>query len=174
MPQVSRRVLLTATPLALATLAACGTDSTNQADDDESPTIDPGPDLNLVNELTLIAAYAGAIQTFPQLRGTLSAIADQHRAHARELGATEDELDAITATEPTAQRIKPAITELIDREREAAQQRAKSAQQSTDTENVRTLTFIAASEASHVPELIDVRSNVDPNVNANVDAGATS
>jgi dsDNA-specific endonuclease/ATPase MutS2 len=167
-PPVSRRVLLTATPLALATLAACGTNTTDQANDAESPTTDEDQGPDLADELTLIAAYTGAIESFPQLRGTLNAIADQHRAHARQLGAGEEELAAIAATLPGSEKIKPAITELIELERAAAKMRASSAQRSTDTDNTRTLTFIAASEASHVPELIDVRSSTNAN------AGSTS
>ncbi len=160
MPSVSRRILLTATPLALATLAACGSDAANLSTDGPSPGADDGPGPDLADELALIAAYAGAIEAFPQLRGTLGAIEDQHRAHARALGASEEELAAISATSPVSEKIKPALTELIDREREAAQLRASSAQRSTEVDTTRTLTFIAASEASHVPELIDVRSNV--------------
>ena len=41
-----------------------------------------------------------------------------------------------------------------------AEQRAQTPEQSESAEQVRAFTFIAASEASHVPELRDVRSGV--------------
>ncbi len=157
----TRRVVLLGGFAAGATLIVGCSSSSEQPDAIEiEPTTPPPPDPNLLDELALIGAYVGAIEAFPELRGTLTTIADQHRAHARELGATEADLTAITPIPPSAANVRPAVTELIKRERSAADLRAESALAAETGESVRALTFIAASEASHVPELRDVRRGV--------------
>jgi hypothetical protein len=124
------------------------------------PTAPAEPEEDLLDELTLIGAYLGAIKAFPELRGTLSSIAEQHRAHARELGATQADLSDVTAIPPSTAKAAGALTELIKRERAAAGMRSDMAMTATDAASTRTLTFIAASEASHVPELQDARKAV--------------
>jgi hypothetical protein len=156
--RVTRRSVLAASGL-LGALVVTGCGSEEASPD--AVSIDPiepeAPDENLVDELSLIGAYLGVIEAFPELRGSLQAIADQHRAHARELGAGDDDLAAITPITPAAVRVKPALAELVAREQSAAALRAESAQRGQDTERVRALTYIAASESSHVPELRDIR-----------------
>ena len=160
---VTRRTLLASSvplgALGLITLSSCGSDEPAPEAIEIQPTAPDQPDENLLDELSLIGAYLGATEAFPELLGTLTAIADQHRAHASELGATPEQLDAITPIPPAAARITPALGELIARERAAAELRADSANASTDGDTVRALTFIAASESSHIPELRDVRRN---------------
>ena len=160
---VSRRALLVSSvplgALGLITLSSCGSDAPVPEAIEVQPTEPEQPDENLLDELSLIGAYLGAIEAFPELRGTLTAIADQHRAHASELGATPEQLNTITPIPPAAARIKPALGELIARERAAAELRADSANASTQADTVRALTFIAASESSHIPELRDIRRN---------------
>lgn len=141
----------------LLTLTGCGSGEPAPEAIQVQPTEPEQPDENLLDELSLVGAYLGAIEAFPDLRGTLTAIADQHRAHASELGATPEQLQGISPIPPAAARAKPALGELIARERAAADLRAESANASTDAETVRALTFIAASESSHIPELRDVR-----------------
>ncbi|HEV8025577.1 MAG TPA: ferritin-like domain-containing protein [Candidatus Nanopelagicales bacterium] len=154
----TRRAVLIGGAVATAALVVgCSGDADQPGAVPVEPTAPPEPDQNLLDELTLIGAYLGAIETFPNLRGTLTTIADQHRAHARELGASEADLTAIEPITPRANNIRPAVTELIKLERAAAQLRADSTAGLEDGEAVRVLTFIAASEASHVPELQDVR-----------------
>lgn len=155
---MTRRSILAATGLVGAVVVAgCGSEEVPP----EAVSIDPvepeQPDENLVDELSLIGAYLGVIEAFPELRGSLTSIADQHRAHARELGASDDELSAVTPITPAAVRMKPALAELVARERAAAALRAESALRAQDADRVRALTYIAASESSHVPELRDIR-----------------
>lgn len=158
MPAPTRRAVLLGAIATSATLFAGCSNSDDQPEAIEvEPTALPEPDPNVLDELALIGAYAGAINAFPELRGTLNTIADQHRAHARELGASEAELVSVTPIPPSATKIRPAVTELIKRERSAANLRADSTAAAQDPEAVRALTFIAASEASHIPELQDVR-----------------
>ena len=138
-------------------VTGCGSEEASP----DAVSIDPiepeVPDENLVDELSLIGAYLGVIEAFPELRGTLQSIADQHRAHARELGAGDDDLAAVAPITPAAVRAKPALTELVARERSAAALRAESALRGQDAGRVRALTYIAASESSHIPELRDIR-----------------
>ena len=102
----------------------------------------------------------GNTRHLPRTRGSLAGIADQHRAHARELGATEEDFTDLEPIPPKAANAREAITNLISRERRAAEQRAETAEQSESAEQVRVFTFMAASKASHVPELRDIRSGV--------------
>lgn len=144
-------------PVGVGVLAACGGGTPVPEAVEVRPSAPEAPEENLLDELSLIGAYLGAIAEFPELRGTLSAIADQHLAHARELGASQDQLAAVEAIVPDAVRRGPAITELISRERAAADMRADGAVRAQSPDQVRTLTFIAASESSHIPELRDLR-----------------
>lgn len=147
--------------LATTALAACGSEEPAPEAIEIEPSAAPEPDETLLDELTLIGAYAGTIAVYDQLRGSLTAIADQHRAHARELGATEADLEAVEAIPPKAGSAKEAISNLITRERNAAGQRSDAATSADDPERIRALTFIAASESSHVPELKDIRKGVN-------------
>jgi len=145
---------------AATALTACGGGDPAPEPIEIEPSEPPEQDETLLDELALIGAYEGTIAVHRELRGSLSTIAEQHRAHARELGATEDDLAAIDPIPPQAANAEEAVANLIKRERRAAEQRAKAAEQAEQTERVRALTFIAASESSHVPELKDIRSGV--------------
>lgn len=138
-------------------ITGCSSDSEAPEAIAIEPSAPPEADPNVADELTLIGAYLGAIAAFPELRGTLTTIADQHRAHARELGASQEALANIDPIAPSAAKVRPAVTELIERERAAAGQRADSTAANDDPESVRMLTYIAASETSHIPELQDLR-----------------
>lgn len=159
----SRRTLLSAATAVIglagvASLGACGSDQPAPEAIEIKPTAPEPPDENLLDELALIGAYLGVIDAFPQVRGSLTTIADQHRAHALQLGASPEELDGVTAIVPAAVALRPAIAELIAREKAGAQLRADTALVASDTDLVRALTFIAASESSHIVELRDVRA----------------
>ena len=164
-PLARRRLLqgAIAAPVLGATavaLAACGSDEPppEAVDVAPSPTVEKSEAL--LDELALNRAYEGTLAIYPELRGSLAGIADQHRAHARELGATEEDFTDLEPIPPKAADAREAITNLISRERRAAEQRAQTAEQSESAEQVRAFTFIAASESSHVPELRDIRSGV--------------
>ena len=159
----SRRTLLSAATAVIglagvASLGACGSDQPAPEAIEIKPSAPEPPDENLLDELALIGAYLGVIDAFPQVRGSLTTIADQHRAHALELGASPEQLGAVTAIVPAAVALRPAVAELIAREKTAAALRADTAQVATDVDTVRALTFIAASESSHIVELRDVRA----------------
>ena len=141
-------------------LAACGSDEPPPEAIDIAPSPPVVKSEALLDELALIGAYKGTLAVYPELRGSLSGITDQHREHARELGATDEDLTDLEPIPPKAANAREAITNLISRERRAAEQRAQTAEQSESAEQVRAFTFIAASESSHVPELRDIRSGV--------------
>ncbi|MFM8894098.1 MAG: ferritin-like domain-containing protein [Actinomycetales bacterium] len=149
-----RRFLLLAAGAPVAFAAACS-----------SPT-DPGgqgsPDDQVRSEvaaaeLALIAQYQSTIAAFPDLGASLMALAEQHRAHLAAMG------DAFAGAEiPSGQQTTPiqqgssaqqAVAALAEVERAAAQQRRQSCLDAQDPGLARTLAFIAASEASHVPAL---------------------
>lgn len=161
---VSRRALVVSgipvAVLGIAALSSCGSDEPVPEAIEVQPSEPETPEENVLDELSLIGAYLGAIDAFPELRGSLTAIADQHRAHATALGATPEQLQGISPIAPASARIKPALAELIARERAAADLRADAANAGTDPDTVRSLTYIAASESSHIPELRDIRSNL--------------
>ncbi len=165
-PWVSRRrlvqgvIAVPAMGAAATALAACGGDDPTPQAIEIEPSKPPEQDPTLLDELALIGAYEGTIAVHSELRGTLTTIAEQHRAHARALGATAEDLAAIEPIPPQAANAKEAVANLIKRERNAAQQRAQAAEQASEPDRIRALTFIAASESSHVPELKDVRSGV--------------
>lgn len=158
---LSSAVAIPAFGIAATTLAACGNDEPAPEAIEIEPSAAPEPDETLLDELALIGAYEGTITVYDELRGSLSAIADQHRAHARELGATEAELAAVEPIPPNAGNAKQAIANLITRERNSGGQRSDAAASSDDPERIRALTFIAASESSHVPELKNIRTGVN-------------
>jgi hypothetical protein len=51
-------------------LTSCGNDQPAPEAIDVQPTPAPEPDPNLIDELNLIGAYLGAIEAFPELRGS--------------------------------------------------------------------------------------------------------
>ncbi len=161
---ISRRAVLlgAALPVSVVTLGSltsCGGSEATPEAIEIAPIEPEAPEENVLDELSLVGAYLGAIEAHPELRGSLTSLADQHRAHARELGASEEDLSAVVPIAPAATTLKATLTELIAREREAADLRAQSAQLDQEEQRVRALTYIAASESSHIPELRDIRAN---------------
>ena len=126
-------------------LAACGGDEPPPEAIDVAPSPTVEKSEALLDELALIGAYEGTLAIYPELRGSLAGISEQHRAHARELGATKEDFTDLEPIPPKAANAREAITNLISRERRAAEQRAQTAEQSESAEQVRAFTFIAAS-----------------------------
>lgn len=146
----SRRALLVGAGTVGAALlvSSCGTDSPAPValeTDPAAPTDTQGE-----SELRLIALYAAVMQAFPDLNLALSPIADQHREHARELGQPAD---ASVAGIQVPATVGQALRLLIEAEEQATRERQDGCATESSPEKVRLLALIAASEASHVPEL---------------------
>jgi len=146
----SRRALLVGAgaigaALVVSSCGAVSPDPVALESDPAAPT-----DVQSESELQLIALYAAVAQAFPDLDQALTPIADQHREHARELGQRSD------ASGPSPQvpaTKRQALRLLIDAEERATRERQDGCAIESSPGRVRVLTLIAASEASHVPEL---------------------
>lgn len=115
----------------------------------ESASDDPVRARAVAAEQALIAAYDTALAEGAD--PLLEAIRAQHRAHLDALGGTAVTADATTADATTA--VPPTRAALAVLEREAATRGREHCLEAADPELVRTLAYIAASEASHVPAL---------------------
>jgi hypothetical protein len=103
------------------------------------------------DESHLVALYDAALglSGWPaDARAALAAIRDQHIAHRAALGGAPD-APAVAAPSSTAE----ALHALTHAERRAGIARLQACVAADDPNAARTLTFIAASETSHVPEL---------------------
>ena len=133
-------------------LAACGG---QQSDANSSGTSDESRSVQVdvaANEQILIDQYGAAIVAFPALASQLAGLQAQHQEHLSALGV--DAAQAASDTTETAPIAREAaILALMEAERQAARARRTSCGATTNPELARTLTFIAASEASHVPAL---------------------
>lgn len=145
-------------------VAAC---TTSSEPDVPSPTPSPtGPiDESAAGERSLLTQYDQVIAALPALAAALSPLRAQHADH---LAALTGEPAAATATSPASAvataaasstgpvTAKSAVRTLIAAERAAARQRIEACVAATEPGLARTLAFIAASEASHIPALKDV------------------
>jgi hypothetical protein len=151
-PLVSRRMVLGGI-VAAAALAGCGSDTEEPV---STETSQPTPvDQVALSEATLIAVYSAVSAAHPTLAESLAPIADQHREHLVALGYPE--LPSVP-TQQSAQNRSSAIEQCISAEIRAAEARQASCQSTEDPEMVRLLAIIAASEASHAPELERLRT----------------
>ncbi len=121
----------------------------------------PGSET-LANEQELIAKYNVAIAGLPTLAKELTALRDQHAQHVIALGGTPPDTSPSTAVVPgfpgPSAGQQSIIQALSVAERSAASQRVEACVVATDGAMARTLTFIAASEASHLPALKDLQA----------------
>lgn len=156
-PAFSRRRLLarsagaTCALAGVGVLAACGTDGPSAGATTPAPMVDSGSVYLDVatSERALIARYTETIATFPQLATHLEPLLRQHVEHLAATG-----VDAPNPPPQDSPRgLTAAITALRQAELTAAVERRKSCLLATEPEFVRTLTFIAASEASHIAAL---------------------
>lgn len=109
-------------------------------------------------EAALIARYDAVLAAETGLgeetTALLTLIRDQHAQHLEALGGAATAVPPPdVASAPTAQGA--VITGLIAAEREAARSRIRACVAADDADLARLLTFIGASEASHVPALRD-------------------
>jgi hypothetical protein len=121
----------------------------------------PPPDLAAdvaAEESALMATYDAVLSGVPGLdeaaAALLGLIRDQHAQHLEALGGSGAQPPASVATAPAT--AAAAVTSLIAAERAAARSRIRACVVAEDAELARLLTFIGASEASHVPALRDL------------------
>jgi hypothetical protein len=142
-------------------VAACSSSST-PAPPTAVPSSATPADETLANEQELIAKYDVAIAGLPTLAKELTALRDQHAQHVTALGGTPPGTSPSTAVVPgfpgPSAGQQSIIQALIVAERSAAAQRIEACVAATDPTAARTLTFIAASEASHLPALKDLQA----------------
>lgn len=133
-------------------VAACSSDPGTAS----TGTLANGPSAvlpSMANEADLIAQYESVIAAFPQLAQSLQPICEQHRAHLTALGGSEP-ASASAGPATAARSVQAALTQLAEAEKAAAQQRLQDCIAATGEPVIRTLASIAASEASHVVELV--------------------
>jgi hypothetical protein len=157
---LTRREGLMAIALAgpVALLAGCtSSEEAVVAEGSGSPAeVDPSSSVAGA-EAALVARYEAALAATsgeaPAVRALLAEIADQHRAHLSALGgaAAADEQAGTPVT------LTSLIADLVEAERSAARDRIRACVDASDPELARVLALIAASEASHVPALRDLR-----------------
>lgn len=156
-PHLTRRQGLAALGLIgpVALLAACSSDDSATATATLATEPEPAaPDAVVAGEeAQLIAHYDAVLASLPEGQGTareiLIALREQHVAHREALGGGGE---AILENLPEA----PSIASLAAAEKAASKARIRACTEATDPELARTLAFIAASEASHVPTLKDL------------------
>lgn len=143
----------------MAALAGCTSSDGSSAD----ATTGPGPSAETASaaaadEAALIARYEAALISVPEneadVRTVLSLIRDQHRAHLDALGGAPEQATPTAGSATTAS----LVADLISAERAASEERITACVDARDPEMARLLSFIAASEAAHVPALRDLRS----------------
>lgn len=156
-PHLNRRRLLqhcagaTLAVAAAGTLAACGADtSIPEASTTNMPAGDDLVYLDVAtSERHLIARYTETIAAFAQLAPSLEPLLRQHEEHLAATGVQVP--DPPTQTPPSG--LRAALGALRQAELTAAVERRASCLLADEPEFVRTLTFIAASEASHIAAL---------------------
>lgn len=157
LPAVTRRQGLTALAILgpVGFLAACSSDS---EPDPAEPTALPATVSTGVaaQEQELVAMYDAAIAAYPEVASALQVIRDQHLEHAMALDATSSPSPSPTAE--VAESVDAALVSLVKAERRAMRQRIDACVEAQEAGLARTLAFIAASEAAHVPALRDLRA----------------
>ncbi len=165
---MTRRTGLVALGLALpaVAVAACSRSSVDPSTPTSTSTApdtapaagsdaDTDPAVQAADEAALVARYDAVIAAFPGAAAVLTAIRDHHAAHRDALGGAD--ADAATpSTVPT--NLDRALADLADAERAAARARIAACVDARDPDLASLLALVAASEASHVPELTGART----------------
>lgn len=150
-----------------ALVAACTTSSepaTSSADASSTVagTDAPTPDDIAGAEAALVARYDATLAALPdappEVRDLLSAIREQHAAHLVAVGGTPADPAESTAGGTVPSTTQAALAALMSAEKRAARDRVRACTTAESPDLARTLAFIAASEASHVPALRQVRA----------------
>ncbi len=159
-PSFTRREGLTALGLLgpVGLLAACTSDA---APDEPLPSASP---LSIAAatasaELELVALYAAVAAAFPDLAASLAPIGAQHQSHADAVagGGTSEPSASPTPIAVPGTRSQ-ALDLLVASERRAMRERIDACVAADEPGLARTLAFLGASEASHIPALRDLRS----------------
>lgn len=155
---LTRRQGLTAAAVLLGAgvLAACSSGDGSTTTATAAPTAANPLAPTLTDEAALIALYDQSIAALPDLAKFLQPIRDQHAEHLSALGGSAEQQASATASSTLAADPTAAIATLIEAERSASKQRIDASLDATDAQTVRTLVYIAASEAAHVPALKDL------------------
>lgn len=154
-----RGLMLLAALAPVSALTACGEDEPSVT---ASVPVEPDtPDLNATvaeQEAALIALYDSVLDSLPESdarrREILGELRQQHVDHHQAL-VPGQEL-ASTPPSPDGAPVAPGVRDLAAAERSAAKERIAACIDASDPDLARTLAFIAASEASHVPALSDL------------------
>ena len=171
-PLTRRQLLARSTGLAgvfagAGVLSACGSGATTAGDSTTGDSKAGGSGASPVatdaqiniavatSERALIALYTATISAFAQVAPSLEPLLRQHEEH---LAATGVEVPDPPAQNPPS-NLSAAIAALRQAELIAALERRESCLLASEPDFVRTLTFIAASEASHVAALKTVGRN---------------
>jgi hypothetical protein len=144
-----RTFLLIATASPIALLTACGSGAGSAAGDSADDLL---RSQVADAEAALIAQYQATIAAYQDLAAPLTLLMDQHRAHLAAMAIAPSSAPPSTGV-PVPGSARQAVTALADAERAATQQRGQACVDAMDPALARTLAFIAASEASHVPAL---------------------
>lgn len=148
--RLTRRALIGGSALVGASLLAAACSPSPSPDPTDSAEPPPDPDAAVRAdvagaEASLLALYDAVIAAHPALAEDLSALREEHAAHAEALG--------VPASAPPAPPVgsrAQALAALSEAEQQAVGQRTSACEAATGAELARLTALIAASEAGHV------------------------
>ncbi len=150
---LTRRALIGGSALIGAALVAAACSPSPSPEPSDSATPEPDADAQVradvaAQESAIIALYDAVIAAHPALASDLSAIRDEHAAHAEAMGVTGP-----SAAPPVVGTQAEALAALSDAEKQAIAQRTAACEAASGADLARVTALIAASEAGHVEYL---------------------
>lgn len=151
--RLTRRALIGGSALVGASLviAGCSPNPSPEPTDTPAPTEDPDAQVRAdvaAAEAALIALYDAVIAAHPALASDLTAVRDEHAAHAEAMGVAPSPVSA-----PAVGSRTEALAALTDAEQQAIAQRTAACEAASGADLARVTALIAASEAGHVEYL---------------------
>lgn len=151
--RLTRRALISGSALAGVSLviAACSSSPSPGPTDTPTPTEDLDAQVRAdvaAAEAALIGLYDAVIAAYPALASDLTAIRDEHAAHAEAMGVAPSPVIA-----PAVGSRAEALAALADAEQQAIAQRTAACESAAGADLARVTALIAASEAGHVEYL---------------------
>lgn len=150
---LTRRALLGGSAILGVSLVAAA--CTTSPSPEPTPTQSPEPDADagvrtevVAGEAALLALYDAVIAAHPALAADLTALREEHAAHAEAMGVA-----APTSPAPVVGTRAEALAALTDAEQQAIAARTAACEAATDSDLARVTALIAASEAGHVEYL---------------------